>query len=221
MLRKKPAQVNAGVDLDKEVIRAWEKHLGVTARTAKSGGTAPPPETTIGAASTTPPFLAVLPSGFHLFCADALALLPTLPITDSTLIYADPPYLMETRRDQRGYYQHEFDTVEQHCELITLLKRFDCMVMVSHYPCTLYEREFANWHMETIHTYDRANNKRVECVWMNYDVPTQLHDYSFLGKDYRERERIKKKERRWVAKLRNMPRLERQALLAAIEEAGF
>lgn len=197
------------MDLDEEVIEMWSKHLNIPARTAIFGGTAPPQKTM------------VLPSGLHLLRGDALEVLKALSITDKTLIYADPPYLMETRRAERSYYRHEMGTYQQHRELLTLLKDLDCMIMISHYANSLYERMLADWHLETITTYDRANNKRTECVWMNYDAPTALHDYSFLGSDYRERERIKKKKNRWIAKLRNMPRLERQALLAAIEEAGF
>jgi hypothetical protein len=57
-----------------------------------------------------------------------------------------------------------------------------------------------------------------EYVWFNYPEPVQLHDYSFLGSNFRERERIKRKKQRWVDRLKSMPMLERQALLNAIEE---
>ena len=60
-----------------------------------------------------------------------------------------------------------------------------------------------------------------EYVWMNYPAPIALHDYTFLGDNFRERERIKRKKQRWVSRLSNMPRLERQALLSAIQEAQF
>jgi hypothetical protein len=52
---------------------------------------------------------------------------------------------------------------------------------------------------------------------MNYPTPVALHDYRYLGDNFRERERIKRKANRWVAKLQNMPVLERQALLSAID----
>ncbi len=38
-----------------------------------------------------------------------------------------------------------------------------------------------------------------------------LHDYRYLGEDFRERERIKRKKQRWVNRLQTMPVLERQA----------
>jgi len=48
---------------------------------------------------------------------------------------------------------------------------------------------------------------------MNYEAPVALHDYAYLGADYRERERIKRKRSRWVRMLNDMPTLERQAII--------
>ncbi len=60
-----------------------------------------------------------------------------------------------------------------------------------------------------------------EYLWMNYDAPDRLHDYRYLGDDFRERERIKRKKQRWVARLERMDGLERKAILWAIQEAGL
>jgi hypothetical protein len=51
---------------------------------------------------------------------------------------------------------------------------------------------------------------------MNYPPPIELHDYRYLGDNFRERERITKRTKRWVARLKKMPVLERKALLSAI-----
>ncbi len=53
----------------------------------------------------------------------------------------------------------------------------------------------------------------------NFPEPIALHDYRYLGEDFRERERIKRKKQRWVNRLHVMPALERRALLNAITEA--
>jgi DNA adenine methylase len=58
----------------------------------------------------------------------------------------------------------------------------------------------------------------VEWLWMNYPQPFELHDYRFLGKDFRERERIKRKKARWLGKLKGMGQLERYAILEAVQE---
>jgi hypothetical protein len=52
---------------------------------------------------------------------------------------------------------------------------------------------------------------------MNYEAPVELHEYRYLGNNFRERERIKRKTKRWTAKLQSMPILERQALLCAMD----
>ena len=65
----------------------------------------------------------------------------------------------------------------------------------------------------------RGGRLATEWVWMNYADPVALHDYRYLGEDFRERERIKRKTQRWVNRLQTMPLLERRALLAALEEA--
>ena len=62
------------------------------------------------------------------------------------------------------------------------------------------------------------NGMAVEWLWMNYPPPLELHDYRYLGDNSKERERIKLKTARWVAGLKRMPALERNALLSAINE---
>ena len=61
----------------------------------------------------------------------------------------------------------------------------------------------------------------VEYLWFNFPPPVALHDYRYLGANFRERERIKRQKARWTARLLRMPALQRQALLAAIAETDF
>jgi hypothetical protein len=56
-----------------------------------------------------------------------------------------------------------------------------------------------------------------EWIWMNYSPPVQLHDYRYLGDNFREREKLKNKVKRWVARYKVMSLLERQALLSALQ----
>ena len=51
---------------------------------------------------------------------------------------------------------------------------------------------------------------------MNYDEPIELHDYRYLGHSFRERERIRRRVERWKARLRELPALERSAILAEL-----
>jgi len=156
--------------------------------------------------------------GLNLVCLDALRFLQRYRWKGGEFLYLDPPYPMIVRSWQQPVYAHEFAAIEQHRELLTLLRRLPCPVAISSYWSWLYELELAGWRMSSFQTIKRSGEIATECLWMNYPEPTDLHDYRYLGSDFRQRQHIKRKKERWVARLRNMPALERHALLAAIEE---
>ena len=83
----------------------------------------------------------------------------------------------------------------------------------------LYDEALASWPRIDYMAQTRGGPKE-ESIWMNFPEPTELHDYSFLGDDFRERERIKKKKQRWQARLAKMDRLERLALMDALGNPG-
>lgn len=144
--------------------------------------------------------------------------LADFPFRGDELVYCDPPYLFETRAEGRAYYRHELGR-DQHVALLGRLVTLPCRVMVSGYFSTLYADALADWHCETFETATRGGTRRTEHVWLNYSPPVELHDYRYLGSDFREREKIRRRVGRLKTKLENMPRLERQALLAALGEA--
>ncbi len=152
--------------------------------------------------------------GCELIHSDAITFLKDYQFTGKELVYCDPPYLRETRKKYYPLYKYEY-TYEQHVELLEVIKNLPCMVMISGYRSKLYTEFLKDWHT---HFFRAAthNGTAVEYVWMNYSPPEELHDYRYLGNTFRERERIKKKSKRWAAKLKSMPILERQALLSAI-----
>ncbi|HEY0171153.1 MAG TPA: hypothetical protein VGB98_09020 [Pyrinomonadaceae bacterium] len=92
------------------------------------------------------------------------------------------------------------------------------MVMVSGYTTKMYRLAFRDWRTVSFEVTLRRGKKATEHVWMNYPEPLELHDYRYLGRDFRERERIKRKKLRWKAMLKTMPALERYAILSEIEE---
>ena len=51
---------------------------------------------------------------------------------------------------------------------------------------------------------------------MNYSKPLILQDYKYLGKDFIDRQRIKRKVKRFIAKLDNMQADERTAILKSV-----
>jgi DNA adenine methylase len=71
------------------------------------------------------------------------------------------------------------------------------------------------WNVTTFKVMTRGGIA-TEYVWFNFPETTELHDYRFLGNTFRDRERIKRKQKRWLANLKRMPELERNALLNRI-----
>ncbi|MEE9150962.1 MAG: DNA adenine methylase [Thermoplasmata archaeon] len=151
---------------------------------------------------------------FELIHGDAVTFLTGYQFTGRELVYCDPPYLRETRKKYYPLYKYEY-TYEQHIELLKIIKSLSCMVMISGYESTLYTESLEGWHT---YSFQAACHHGIaaEYIWMNYPPPVELHDYRYLGDTFRERERIKKKSKRWAAKLIPMPVLERQALLSLI-----
>lgn len=137
-----------------------------------------------------------------------------------TLVYCDPPYLMETRRSQRQFYRCDMSDEESHYELLSILLDLPVNVMISAYANDLYDNMLhANgWRYKQFFTTNRAGDSVVETVYMNFPEPLELHDYSFLGNDYRERQDIKRQRERWIKNFAKMNPQKRYAILSALEE---
>lgn len=149
---------------------------------------------------------------------DALEILPKLRLEKTALIYCDPPYLLETRKSKAKIYNHEMMTEGYHLALLSIIKRLDCMVLISGYESDLYNTKLSTWCKHQFKTTNRAGQHVTETVWMNYPTPFLLHDYRYLGDNFKEREKIRLKKDRLKNKLLMLPTLERMALIGAVEE---
>jgi site-specific DNA-adenine methylase len=136
-------------------------------------------------------------------------------------VYCDPPYLLETRSTKKAIYRHEFCTQAQHLEMLTLLQAIPAKIMISGYRSALYDDILRKWRVITYRSMTRGGTVATEYLWMNYSEPMMLHDYRYLGKNFRERERIKRKQTRWKRRLVMMNALERAAMLSAMVDAGI
>jgi len=159
------------------------------------------------------------PPGFplQLECTDALAFLRDYNFTGDEFVYCDPPYVMSSRRQHRRIYRYELSDAD-HAALLAVLLRLPCPVMISGYHSDLYASVLSAWRTHTFQTRTRGGGMATEWLWMNYPSPVELHDYRYLGADFRERERIKRKKARWAARLAKMPMLERRALLMVLRD---
>jgi DNA adenine methylase len=157
---------------------------------------------------------AAAPKDMQLICGDAIKFLQEYQFTGKELVYCDPPYLRNTRKRIKSLYKYEY-TIEQHIELLKVIKSLPCMVMICGYESSLYAEALNSWFTHSFQAKTQ-NGTAIEWVWMNYSYPEKLHDYNYLGDNFRERELIKNKTKRWVSRLGKMPILERRALLSAI-----
>jgi len=190
MRQKKPARQNIGVEIDPLQCSAVK------------------------------PFL---PTAAELFNMDSLQFLRSqfrllVPSGADVLIYLDPPYLFNTRTYQRNLYGYEFGTEKQHGELLRLLCTLSSSVIISGYASSLYDEILKGWRRVEFKAYDRMHRARTEILWCNFPEPVELHDYSFLGDNRTERQRIKRKKIRWKNRLEKMSSLERMSVMSAIQE---
>jgi len=138
--------------------------------------------------------------------------LATYDYQGSELIYSDPPYLKRTRTSGRRY---RFDYEEaDHIELLKLLKSLPCQVMLSGYPSALYDELLGGWRTLELQVMNQGG-VRTEKLWFNFTVD-RMHWASYAGKNFTDRQRIKRKAANWGRRYQGLPRAERLAVLAAM-----
>jgi DNA adenine methylase len=135
------------------------------------------------------------------------------------LIYADPPYPDSVRSSPGKIYEDELLSDQEHAELCDLFLSLPCKMMVSSYENDLYNRKLKHWRKEQYATTNRAGTRVIETVYLNFPEPAELHDYSHVGDDRRERWRIEKRLRNWTGQLQAMRPAERGAMLSRLTEA--
>lgn len=104
--------------------------------------------------------------------------------TPETLFYCDPPYPFSTRSLPRGAsqpfcYRHEM-TDEQHIALAETLRAVQGMVVLSGYPCEMYDADlYADWTRIERKAFADGASERTEVLWLNNACSRALH----LGRD--------------------------------------
>ncbi len=154
------------------------------------------------------------PNHNFFYCRCGIGYLNSRTLSSDDLVFCDPPYMKSTRK---GGDLYDFEMSDNaHARLLAFLVTTPAKVMITGYRSDLYDDVLSRFHRIDYQTMTRAGMVD-EALWMNFAPPTQLHDYSFLGTDYRERERIKRKKSRWKNKIANMDRLERLAIMEALQ----
>lgn len=87
------------------------------------------------------------------------------------LHYVDPPYVHATRNqgnpyDTKGQYRHELGD-DDHRELARVLRELEGMVVLSGYPCDLYDGLYGDWRCVTRTAFADGARERTEALWLN------------------------------------------------------
>ncbi|HBQ3180265.1 TPA: DNA adenine methylase [Klebsiella pneumoniae] len=192
MLRKPPARQNWGIDIDPQTVEAFNQN--------------------------NPDFLDRLTDTLFIDVGDAVEFLSRFDYASAgrVLIYADPPYLHETRSSTKRY-RHEY-SVEDHLRLLMCLRDLpdNVSVILSGYLSDLYDYQLSGWRSKEFQAMTRGG-VRTEKIWMNYQEG-RAYSHTFAGKDYNDRYRIKRKAQRWKDKFSALPPAERLAIMQALCE---
>lgn len=157
----------------------------------------------------------MISDNFKILCSPAEKLLSSLITADKdTFVYMDPPYPLNSRFSKKKIYKSEM-TLNDHKQLLSMVltAKFNCMI--SSYPNDLYDITLKAWR-KVKYNCRVHQNTATEILYCNFPEPTVLHDYSFIGYDCWDRQRIKRKIHRHVQKLLYLPAVERNAILTEL-----
>lgn len=144
---------------------------------------------------------------------DAVSWLASYEWTGRELVYCDPPYVHETR-SRTSLYAFEMSD-DQHRDLLSVLLAVPAAVMLSGYANAIYDEMLVGWRRVDFQAMTRGG-VRTDSLWFNYEPPAVPFDLAYVGENFRERERIKRKRERWRAKLEKMDAAERAVIMDAL-----
>ena len=133
-----------------------------------------------------------------------------------TVFYFDPPYLKSSRKSQKDLYKYEW-TDKQHLDFLQKVLTMKAMVIISHYPCKLYNTYLSNWRKKEFYSNTRKG-LALEAIYMNFKEPQFLQDYRYLGNDFIDRQRIKRKHKSFVNKFKKLPHHEQVLAMTALTD---
>lgn len=153
-------------------------------------------------------------AGVEVILGDAIEVLPSLMPTPADLIYCDPPFMLSTRKVR--CYRHEYEEAD-HQRLLDMLVATPARVVISGYRSGLYEERLSGWH-RTEYRCRTRQGFALESLWTNFRPGPCLHDYAHVGRNFREREQLRRRIRTLTARLARASEVERNAALAALAE---
>jgi DNA adenine methylase len=104
-------------------------------------------------------------TGVMIDCRPAVDVIAGWAVPDC-VIYADPPYPLDTRNRSNRLYRHEM-TDQDHVELIAALEAHPGPVLLSGYRCDLYDELLTHWTRVDRDVVAYAQAERTESLWLN------------------------------------------------------
>lgn len=220
---KREAALNVICELDPIALQTARDAGGAARRNRRVGpGQACTFETGEFAGSLDVPAVEVLPADrqprWIWIAGDGLDLLEHHQFDGCELVYCDPPYMRSTRKSTKDLYRFEW-TDHHHSRLLKWAAETKAKVIISGYASVMYREALElipkPWNCEGFEVMTRRG-RATEILWWNFERPAVLHDDRFLGDGFRDRERIRRRQARWIARLQRMDPAERYALLGAV-----
>ena len=137
-------------------------------------------------------------------------------------VYCDPPYRINSRRQQVPQYPCEM-TDEDHdrflSEIVSISTRPDVDVLISHYPDPRYDKVLKDWRKVSFQSKTRRG-MATENLYANYEHTTgELHDYRYIGDNKDERYNLKHRTaKNLIGKLESMEPRKRQAVMHYVNQ---
>lgn len=146
--------------------------------------------------------------GVSLINGDGISFLESYEFDGTEVVYCDPPYLPDSRK-KTNIYKYEA-THDDHVRLLQLITKLDTNIIISGYKSELYFDYLNGWNVYE-YTAKAHDGIRKEYLWYNYPTPKALHDYRYMGGNYRERQTVK----------RRIERLQRRISELSMQEQAF
>jgi hypothetical protein len=86
--------------------------------------------------------------------------------------------------------------------------------MLSGYPSVLYDELLTDWDSLELQVMNQGG-VRTEKLWFNF-TPDRVHWPRYAGRNFTDRQRIKRKAETWGRRYHALPRAERLAVLSSI-----
>ena len=112
---------------------------------------------------------------------------------------------------------------DDHLRLLTAAKRLRGPAAISGYDSAMYRRELSGWKLHKRRVITRGGTMRTECLWTNQPsapASSVAMNYSALASNWRERQRIDRKRKRWKENFEKLPKREQRALLLTLLDSA-